>query len=98
MGFEPTTTTLATWCSTPELLPRISINPPRPPNQVQEAVANRRRFQYSAPLPDCKTRSVSEGVQDPRPVLQSFAATSPMVSLYDITPTPISWEANLRVF
>ena len=21
MGFEPTTTTLATWCSTPELLP-----------------------------------------------------------------------------
>lgn len=30
MGFEPTTTTLATWCSTPELLPPVTNRQVRP--------------------------------------------------------------------
>jgi pSer/pThr/pTyr-binding forkhead associated (FHA) protein len=71
-GFEPSTPTLATWCSTPELLPHVPTqpgdtsghrrNPPRarpPPDQIQ----------YSATTRDCKPSSENAAPQPDRPRL-----------------------------
>jgi hypothetical protein len=55
MGFEPTTTTLATWCSTPELLPPESR---RPSSGLPHCVAcwndATDKEQYKGDIRDCK--------------------------------------------
>src|SRR3954453_18112844 len=64
MGFEPTTTTLATWRSTPELLPRDREQPPedstqtpsRPTSRVAEAKPSiRAGMRISSRLPRIRT-------------------------------------------
>ena len=51
-GFEPSTPTLATWCSTPELLPHHPTGPRcsvrRARGSLRPAAAHNGRFQYSA--------------------------------------------------
>ena len=55
MGFEPTTTTLATWCSTPELLPPESLVDSSSDLAVWFVLPNRSgKYQYRDEAGDCK--------------------------------------------
>ena len=58
MGFEPTTTTLATWCSTPELLPRRhpSLTAASSPGSTGASTM----VSVYAPDPECKTPSAAK--------------------------------------
>ena len=79
MRFELTTTTLATWCSTPELLPHPLMGPHVPSRVPDKCPGSRTltgaEFKYRPATPDCKSSSRKRRVLR-RPDIHQSAAES----------------------